>query len=75
MAYSCAELGELQQNMLFDIVYEGMPDHEVSAKYDISKSKLDSIKNNKVWKSEERRMWNEMIAMFLQRRNVNSMTA
>ncbi len=61
--------------MMFDLVYEGMSDEDVAHKYNISESKLSSIKNSKLWKAEERKLWDEMIAALIYRRKINVVSA
>ncbi len=61
--------------MMFDLVYEGMSDEDVAEKYNISESKLSSIKNSKLWKAEERKLWDEMIAALIYRRKINTVSA
>ena len=72
MGYINSKLSTVRKSMMFDTVYEGMSDVDVAGKYCISESKLRLIKNNKVWKLEERQMWDEMIVLLLNRRNVNA---
>jgi len=71
MRYVNSELSELYQGMIFDIVYEGMSDKDVAAKNGIPESKLHLIKRSKVWKSKERKMWNDLISLLVRRRNVS----
>ena len=61
--------------MMFDLVYEGMSDEDVAEKYNISESKLSSIKKSKLWKATERKLWDEMIAALIYRRKINTASA
>ena len=63
------KLSDLDEKMLFDLVYEGMSDSDIAFKYSISKTKLRSTKNNKVWKAEEGRLWDEIFAPLIFTRN------
>tara|TARA_B100000959_G_C14970047_1_gene619326 strand:+ start:1508 stop:1735 length:228 start_codon:yes stop_codon:yes gene_type:complete len=69
------KLSEMHSKMMFDLVYEGMSDEDVAEKYNISESKLSSIKNSKLWKAEERKLWDEMIAALIYRRKINTVSA
>ena len=69
------KLSEVHSKMMFDLVYEGMSDEDVAEKYNISESKLSSIKNSKLWKAEERKLWDEMIAALIYRRKINTVSA
>lgn len=59
---------------MFDFVYEDMSVKKVAAKHGVSESDLRAIRCSPFWKSEERRMWEEFIALLIHRRNVNCMT-
>lgn len=72
MGYIDHGLSAVHKSMMFDTVYEGMSDADVAGKYCISESKLRSIKNNKAWKLEERKLWDEMISLLIHRRDVNA---
>ncbi len=59
---------------MFDLIYQGMSDKDIAAKYSISESKLRTLKNSKIWKSNERKMWDKMISALIFRRNIKAMT-
>lgn len=61
------------RKMMFDFVYEDMSVKEVAAKHGVSDSDLCAIRRSPFWKSEERKMWEEFIALLIHRRNVNRM--
>ena len=75
MGQESSELSELQKCMMFDIVYEGKSDKEVSDKYGVSERELSSIKSTEAWQSQERKIWNEMISLLIQKRNAKAMNS
>ena len=60
---------------MFDIVYEGKSDKEVSDKYGVPEEELSSIKSTEAWQSQERKIWNEMISLLIQKRNAKAMNS
>tara|TARA_B100000315_G_scaffold141342_1_gene130367 strand:- start:1557 stop:1784 length:228 start_codon:yes stop_codon:yes gene_type:complete len=65
---------DVKEKMMFDLIYQGMSDKDIAAKYSISESKLRTLKNSKIWKSNERKMWDKMISALIFRRNIKAMT-